>query len=276
MSLRRFGSVGAALLALALIGGAATAVVRGHRHSGASSHVAAETTTYPQQSLPDATKDTLAGLDAGEFVDVRLQQQVAADGAPLTSVAPGMLIAIKAPTEDHGASIPAQWEALVAEGAIADRMAGDAPALQDVVGNLDVSLTLPDGTTDDVGGGAGYVTSGQVFGAQASGESDAEIERHVDQVLASYGLRSVRVRVLHPLGPAVWVVASTDDESRIRGRFDELQNALLGTAPDIAYEGLYLEVDNPKGEPLIRVGNALRNGGGVSWTSPSLGGSASP
>jgi hypothetical protein len=276
MSLRRFGSVGAALLAFALIGGAATAVVRAHRHSGVSSHFAAETTTYPQQSLPDAIRDTLAGLDADEFVDVRLEQQASADGTPLTSVAPGMLIDIKAPAEDHGASIPAQWEAMVAEGAIADRIAGDAPALQDVVGNLDVTLTLPDGTTDDVGGGTGYVTSGEVFGAQASGVGDSEIEQHVDTVLASYGLRSDRVRVLHPLGPAVWVVASTDDSSRIRGRFDELQNALLGTAPDFSYEGLYLEIDNAKGEPLIRVGNALRNGGGVSWTSSTLRGAGSP
>lgn len=270
MSPIRIAPIGAAALALALIGGAATAVVREHRHSGVSPRFAAATTAYPQQSLSDAITDTLAGLDRDEFLDVRMQRQVDAHGNPLTSVARGMLINIKAPAEEQGTSIPAQWEALVAEGAIADRIAGDAQALQDVVGNLDVTLTFPDGTSDDIGGGAGYVRSGEVFGAQTSGDSDPEIEHDVEKVLASYGLQSDQLRVLHPLGPAVWVVASTNDPTQIQGRFDEIQNALLGTAPNIAYEGLYLEIDNLKGDPLIRSGTAFRNGGGVSWTSPTI------
>jgi hypothetical protein len=120
------------------------------------------------------------------------------------------------------------------------------------------------------------VTAGELFGAQASGESDSKIEQDVDATLASYDLQPDQVRVLHPLGPAVWVVATTNDPSQFPGRFDEIQNAIMGIAPDIEYEGLYLEIDNAQGEPLMRVGNAIRNGGGVSWTSPSLQGSDSP
>jgi hypothetical protein len=276
MSRRRAGVVGAAVLALALTGGTAAAVVRHRGHSDASPTFSAASTAYPQQTVADAIRDTLAGLDTNWFLDVRLQQQLGADGSADTSVAPGMLVDIKAPSEDSGAGIPALWEAEVAEGAIAERIAGDSPDFQDVVGNLDTTLTFPDGATDDVGGGAGYVTAGELFGAQASGESDSKIEQDVDATLASYDLQPDQVRVLHPLGPAVWVVATTNDPSQFPGRFDEIQNAIMGIAPDIEYEGLYLEIDNAQGEPLMRVGNAIRNGGGVSWTSPSLQGSDSP
>jgi hypothetical protein len=258
---------GALVLAMA---GAAAAAVQGQGDAGKSSNLAAANASYPQQSFDDAVKDTEGGLDADWFINVSLEQQSGADGKVDPSLAPSMRVNIKAPSKDQGGEVTAEWEAMVLEGAVADRMAGDAAHLQDVIGNESTVITLPDGTTDDVGGGAGYVVSGERFSAETSGLSDEVIRRNVADALSKFGLTSINVRVLHPLGPAVFVTATTSQPDDVASRIDDIQNAFLGTSPDLNYEASYLEIDDAQGTPLARVGNALRNGGGISWISPTL------
>jgi hypothetical protein len=154
--------------------------------------------------------------------------------------------------------IRAAWEGCLADGAIAERLAGDATDLEQVIIAPKVRLVLPDGSTTTRGGCGGDVTPGQLFAAQASGVSDDAIAQSVNEVLADNGFDAVSVDVLRPLGPAVAVVATTDDTSDLDARLRRLQDAITNGQPP--YEGSYLEVRITDGSSPFVAASAFRSG----------------
>lgn len=233
-------------------------------HSYAKTQKAAE----PQAVEPDSTaiEETLAGLDRAVFVSASLSQAAPSTGYDHGDWLTETIAAPQASNDDD--LLQPIWEAELAQGAIADRIAGTTPNLADVIVDSTITAQTPDGSLRTVGGGSGDVSSNQEFAAQASGMSDEELAAGARAVLNKFGLTSVELRVLHPLGPAVSIRASVSDLGALDGKFESLINALN---PDQAkIEGLYLEIDDVGGKPAVRVSQALRAGVGQVWFRPGL------
>jgi hypothetical protein len=231
--------------------------------SGEPGQYAASIGAVPQSPDVDtALQETIHGLDADLFSNIRVgaPPQSALGSSALwlhARVAPAIV-----PHDLSGA-----WEAELAAGAVADRCAGDNISLHGVMTGVSVHTAGPHG---DDGGGFGDARAGQIFGAQGSGESDQAIVDRVEGVLTAYGLTPRQVRVLHPLGPAVQVVATVDDVHALDGKLNDLTTALEGRYGDQLYEGLYLQIDQTDGTPLLRSYGSGRSAGGGVWFAPGL------
>lgn len=78
--------------------------------------------------------------------------------------------------------------------------------------------------------------------------------------MASFGFSADDVQVLHPLGPAVSIVATVNNPKSEQPDINDVLNALQG--PDGNYEGIYLELRLPDGVPVLRQTTAYRTGAG--------------
>lgn len=219
-----------------------------------------EKASVPQAtSAAEAIEATLSGLDREDFLDVHLGE------APSSDARQGSwFYAIIAAQGES--TIPVSrglWEADLAQGATADRLAGGEPNLANVI----VGSTILSGSADQtevVGGGVGDVEASQAFASRA--QSDAEIIEDVNRALAKYNLTPTEVQVLHPLDPAVAVRATVADADNLGGDFDSIRAWVLGDP--VRYEGLYLEIDSPNGGPLVVNSVAFRSGAGRLWIAP--------
>ncbi|MCW2780007.1 MAG: hypothetical protein JWR35_456 [Marmoricola sp.] len=262
-----------AALALTLVGGAVWAAV-GHGSRRPPTPVMPQPSpvvaTYastvgkiaPAADLPAAVRAALNGLDRGDFVKVSFDKPPAFDNRPGW----WMYATVKGTSTSKGEYLSAVWEAELAQGGVADRLAGGKSNLADVIVGSSIWVDTGGGHKPEVlGGGAGDVAAGQIFGSQASDESDASIRKRVKMTLRAYGLRPKRVRVLHPLGPAVYATATVNDPTILRGKWTALGISLDANA---AYEGIYLEIDKPDGTPLVRASHAYRTGSSSVWFAP--------
>jgi hypothetical protein len=199
-----------------------------------------------------------AGLDRGTLTG--------ADLATARAGYPGrwLFTEITCASTQNGAIIPAEWQADLAQGAIAERTAttGD---LRDAVSGAQMRVTLANGSTITVLGGAGDVATGQHF---ATPPNDPAAILYARKTLAAFKLRPVSMRVFHPLGDALSVVATVNDLRTVAGRFDAIQDALLGARA--RYEGLYLELRTVTGTVVARSSVSLRTGAGRLWVRPGL------
>lgn len=220
---------------------------------------------FPTEQPEAAVEETLRGLDPDVITDVRL-------GSPPDARPEGdqwFYATVRGDAISQGAAVSAQWEADLAQGAVAERIAGDnATDLASVIAGASVTLELPDGTRHDLGGGAGDISPGQLFADQAARTSDDDIAQRVMSTLAKFGITAVQIRVLRPFGPAVYVSAMVDKAGDLNGSFDTVRAALLDDP--LRYEGLYLEIDLPDGTPLVRGAQAFQTGAGTVWIAPGL------
>ncbi len=176
---------------------------------------------------------------------------------------------VEGATDADGGALPSIWEADLAQGAIADRLAGGNSNVADVVVGSTIQFDPGDGRIVPVTGGAGDVRAGQSFGPQP-GESDESIKASIKKTLSAFGLNPAEIKILHPLDPAVYIVATVPDPADIDGSFDEIRTALLGDP--VRYEGLYLEIDLANGTPIVRNATAFRSGAGRLWITPGYDG----
>jgi hypothetical protein len=240
------------------------------RQSPQAGEYARTTCALGSDQLRAATADTLAGLDPGIFSRFRVLEP---PPPPLTSDhyrGPLWVYATIAGSRDlRTRDMTAEWEARLATGAIAERCSLGMASLPEAVAGFTARYAT--GRHRLAGGGAGYSQAGRVLGAQASGESDDEVIATAKRVLADYGLTPRTVRVLHPLGPALLVEASTDDVSSVAGKVPDIGNALDGGGwgEHPRFEGVYLALDGPDG-PLVRTGGATRAAGGFGWSAPGF------
>lgn len=221
-----------------------------------------QTTSFPQSPDAEAAlQATLAGLDREVFKDIHIGDSPSEDdwqGHWLYATLEGQ-------TNADGGALPSAWEADLAQGDVAERIAQGASNLADVVVGSTLQFETAEGTLIPLTGGAGDIRSSQSFSAW-SDESDAAITASVTETLSRFGLQTAEVRVLRPLQPALYVVATVDDPAQIDGRFGEIWNALLGDP--YCCEGLYLEIDTADGVPIVRQGAAFRTGSGRLWIAP--------
>ena len=76
------------------------------------------------------------------------------------------------------------------------------------------------------------------------------------------------IEVLHPRDAALKVVATIPTPEAMNGRLAELQSVLIGTP--IQYEGVYLEVRLPDGNPIAKLWTTYRELAGAQSVRPDL------
>jgi hypothetical protein len=266
------GKRGLTILAVAAPGAAfviASGVTSATTAAPASRHVTPHAyvqvvnpTTSTQETGDEAISDTLPGLDKGLFEAVSLSPSPSDEGAEQLDVT------LRGAPDVDGSLTSTLWQADLAQGAIADRMAGDQTNLADVVSDSGYVLSAPDGSFSNVGGGVGDVAAHQVFDAQASSVSDDAIINASNQTLSKFNVTPTTVRVIHPLGPALMVIGNVSSPDQLKDAFTRLSGALNGGGSE--FEGWYLEIDGPKGEPLVRSSVAERAGIGRVWFAPGM------
>lgn len=177
---------------------------------------------------------TLAGLDRQFF-----------DGMEMSSPTTMRQVLLVSP--DGSDQMMAEWEGALAAGAARARLRHPS------------RLRLVD-VFEHAAGEA--VPSDEEYGYRIGGHavpspaSDSELEARAASVLRDFHLTPTTVRVLHPLGPAVVVVATAADAASVDGRMGELENALAPSRMS-GLDGLYVEVNGPHG-PLFRGETAAR------------------
>jgi hypothetical protein len=256
---------------LVAAGGAATAAALEAGPDTANKGPSSPTTYAPTvaQTAPPASNISaaLARLPwvAKTLTDVTLGQAPPdVDPGPNANTGGQWLYATVA--ADSSDEFESTWKADLAQGALAEVMAPPGTAdLSDVIRGGSVTLTGDDGKPSTVLLGAGSTAPGQEFGA--ADESDATIEAEVDAVLAQYDLTPASVQVIHPLGPAIAVVATAQTVEAIGPKFQQLEMSLSGSPAN--YEGLYIRIELPTGETVAQASAAFRTGGSRLSVDPA-------
>ncbi|WP_372734415.1 hypothetical protein [Nocardioides sp.] len=155
------------------------------------------------------------------------------------------------------------WEADLAQGAVAERLATSELDLSDVIVGSSFAAEDPGADPNLLRSGAGNVLSRQFFSSRT--QSDATVTDAVGDILADYGLEG-DVDVLRPLDVAVAVTVHVRSADDLRGRLGELQMEITGSPAQ--FEGVYLEIVAPSG-PLAILASSSRAGVGRQWFDPA-------
>jgi hypothetical protein len=159
-----------------------------------------------------------------------------------------------------GDGVKEVWLGELVDAAVAELMRTDETTLGQVLGGEIVDRTA-NGHVVATPLGSGYSRVGQRFHSP----SDADLHERVDAVAKKYGLDATAVQVLHPLDSALAVTFTVPD-GNVSWNIDQLRNDLSGSPGDL--EGLFVQLDSPSGQPLLRGGSANRFKGGGLWFAP--------
>lgn len=211
------------------------------------------TTTWSKLPSADAISLALAGVDKDLFVSATL------DGSTFRAT-------VRASSVSNGRADLALWEAFLVQGAVADRLSVAGDNLRSVVNDSDISVATPDGSiVDHVAGGAGDIVAGQTL--DGNGQPADRLVALAENVAIQYGLTVERAQVLHPLRPALEIIATEPKPGTVTNEsLPDLMNALAGSPVDL--DGVYLEIDLPDGTAVTRQGYAYRSGAGMNWANP--------
>lgn len=167
---------------------------------------------------------------------------------------------------DHGPEIArASWESDLIGGALftAFTQAHLAPPF-----GVDLTLVMPNGTRDHLGGGLGKVVPNQIFDPVTP-----QIQARIQQNATAEGLTNVRVSTFQVVNDAIEIHATTiASPATAASRFYKAHglDGLLGRSEN-DFEGVYFQLDDAKGNPILIQTTAPRAGAGGYWAAPSTG-----
>ena len=243
---RGLGAV-AVFVVVAVGCGQASGQGSGPRHRGAAAPgTMVSGGTASQQS---AVESILTGLGSNNQIS---EIKITASGPSDFATSSDSWVDFTIPTGRGPETIRAQWMAFLVAGAFRDMSAQ--------------SSTLP-----PVGG---VILDG--YGAQIIGGSDhpaitvtAPNDQTIDSNLQAIGLSPVSISHAQPdSGIAPIVIAQTSDPASFVAKHPNPWADVFGDVN--LYEGTYLEVDDPQGQPVLIGAYASRAAHGVSWIRPDL------
>ena len=158
--------------------------------------------------------------------------------------------------------VPDVWLADLAVGAIAEQSRTNEAVASDVVSTATAVGPGEGGNPVTTFLGIGAVRLGQVFGSP----DDSALIARVAVVAESHGLTVADLRILHPLESALSVKFVVPDGATIDWTLDELRTELVGAPPEL--EGVFIELRDSHGQPLLQSGAAYRTGAGGLWFAP--------
>ncbi len=260
---KRIGSAAAPALA-AVIGTAGVAVaaaLAGCTATLNNDHTGDPVTYAGGQSTPPASLSANAvASDAAARVMTDLSGELQLAGITSTSTPSGLQVVITLTRNDD--RVPDVWLADLAVGAVAERSHADQAVANDLVSSATAVGPGKGGDTVTTYLGVGAVRLGQVFGSP----SDSALIAHVAEVAERHGLSVADLQILHPLESALRVTFAVPDGATIDWTIDELRTDLVGESPDV--EGVFIELDDAHGQPLLQSGVAYRTGEGGLWFAP--------
>jgi len=260
---KRIGSAAAPALA-AVIGTAGVAVaaaLAGCTATLNNDHTGDPVTYAGGQSTPLASLSANAvASDAAARVMTDLSGELQLAGITSTSTPSGLQVVITLTRNDD--RVPDVWLADLAVGAVAERSHADQAVANDLVSSATAVGPGKGGDTVTTYLGVGAVRLGQVFGSP----SDSALIAHVAEVAERHGLSVADLQILHPLESALRVTFAVPDGATIDWTIDELRTDLVGESPDV--EGVFIELDDAHGQPLLQSGVAYRTGEGGLWFAP--------
>lgn len=159
-------------------------------------------------------------------------------------------------------SIPEVWNAELAVGAAAQLSATTETSYGEVVSSAIVTGPNDGGVETSLDLGTGPVALNQAFDSP----SDADLAAHAHEVAKQFGLTVSAVQILHPLDSALDVTFTVPDDAKIDWTVDQLSDALVGATPDV--EGVFIQLNNAEGTPLLQASSAYRTGAGGLWFAP--------
>jgi hypothetical protein len=157
---------------------------------------------------------------------------------------------------DHG--VTEAWLGRLIEGAVGELVRTPRQkTLAEVLG-AEVVTPTRNGHVVTTPLGMGY----SPLGHRLHSPSDADLRRHAADVADEYGLTVDSVQVLHPLDSAL-AVTFTVPSGPVSWTFSQLTHDLQGSPVDV--EGLSIQLNSPRGQPLLRIANGERAKGGTGW-----------
>lgn len=260
---KRIGSAAAPALAAVILtaGVAAAAALAGCTAMSNNDHTGDPVTYAGGQSTPLASLSTNAATsDATTQVMKDLSGEPQLAGITTKSTPSGLQVAVTLTRNDD--RVPDVWLADLAVGAVAERSHSGQAMANDLVSSATAVGPGKGGDTVTTDLGVGAVRLGQVFGSP----SDSALVAHVAEVAERHGLTVADLQILHPLESALSVKFVVPDGATIDWTIDELRTDLVGESPDV--EGVFIELDDSHGQPLLQSGVAYRTGEGGLWFAP--------
>jgi hypothetical protein len=253
---KRFGSAAAPALAAVILtaGMAAAAALAGATAMLNNDHTGDPVTYASGQST---SSDSLSASDATTRVMKDLSGEPQLAGLTTKSTPSGLEVVVTLTQNDD--RVPDVWLADLAVGAVAERSHSDQAVANDVIASATAVGPGKGGDSVTTYLGVGAVRLGQVFGSP----SDSTLTAHVAEVAKSHGLAVADLQILHPLESALRVTFVVPDGARIDWTLDQLRTELVGESPDV--EGVFVELDDSQGQPLLQSGVAYRTGEGGLW-----------
>ena len=260
---KRIGSAAAPALAVVTLtaGVAVAAALAGCTAMSNNDHAGDPVTYAGGQSTPLASLSANAATsDAAAQVMKDLSGEPQLAGITTKSTPSGLQVAVTLTRNDD--RVPDVWLADLAVGAVAERSHSDQAVANDVVSSATAVGPGKGGDTVTTYLGVGAVRLGQVFGSP----SDSALIAHVAEVAERHGLTVADLQILHPLESALSVKFVVPDGATIDWTIDELRTDLVGKSPDV--EGVFIELGDSHGQPLLQSGVAYRTGEGGLWFAP--------
>jgi hypothetical protein len=158
----------------------------------------------------------------------------------------------------------ALWQANLLAGAVVDEF--HARGFGDIA-EAHGTLVDPSGRRQEIGGGIGHAAPNQVFN-----DVPGSIGTTIASLASRFGLRSTHVTTVTALQPAVVVHATTDTPAISLTALNSGGGlaAILG-GPARWFEGVYLDLRDSSGAPVLLTGTAARAGAATTWVKPGLG-----
>ena len=260
---KKIGSAGVPALVAVIVtaGVAVAAVMAGSRAMSNNDHTGDPVTYAGGQSTPLASLSANAVTsDAAEQVMKDLSGEPQLAGVTTKSTPSGLQVVVTLTRNDDG--VPDVWLADLAVGAVAERSHSDQAVANDLISSATAVGPGKGGEPVTTYLGVGAVRLGQVFGSP----SDSALTAHVADVAKTHGLTVAELQILHPLESALSVKFVVPDGATIDWTIDQLRTDLVGGSPDV--EGVFIELDDSHGQPLLQSGVAYRTGEGGLWFAP--------
>ena len=259
---KRIGSAAPRLAAVVVAAGVAVAAALAGCITAFNNDHTGDPVTYAgRQSTPlsslraDAAESNVA---ARVMTDLSGEPQLV---GLTTKVTPsGLEVVVTLTRNDDGVSDV--WLADLAVGAVAERSHSNEAVANDIISTAIAIGPDKGGNPVTTSLGIGAVRLGQVFGSP----SDSALTEHVGDVAESHGLTVADLRILHPLESALSVTFVVPDGASIDWTLDELRTDLVGAPPEV--EGVFIELRDAHGQPLLQSGVAYRTGEGGLWFAP--------
>ena len=262
---RRVLIAAAAALLLLGVGSAIAAVTIA---SGDGSPVQFAPTTGSTPSLGGDAASIIATVEARvpDVLSIRLSKDAISNASGRGTTDYLIAHANIAATADKGPQIArASWESDLIAGALftAFTEAHLAPP-----SSVDLTVVLPDGTRDHVGGGLGKVVPDQIFDPVTP-----QTQTRIQQNATAQGLTDVRVSTFQVVNDVIQIHAKTTaSPAAAASRFFKAHglDGLLGQSEN-DFEGVYFQLDDEQGNPILIESTAPRAGAGGYWAAASTG-----